>query len=152
MASELRENQTRETQKRRAWTPSGMLDTPEPPEGYHYRWVRHELKGVDDTRNVVSRFKQGYEPVTPKDLPSDFVAQVATDGVHAGAVINGDLILCKVPIETVRERKAYYRKKAQKQQDAVNHQLLKDNSPLAPIEVDHRTSVSKGNREMNFEE
>ena len=152
MASELRENQTRETQKRRAWTPSGMLDTPDAPEGYHYRWVRHELKGVDDTRNVVSRLRQGYEPVKPSDLPEDFVTQVATDGPHAGAVINGDLILCKIPMENIRERRAYYSSKAQKQQNAVNAQLLKDNSPIAPIDVSNKSSVSTGNREMNFED
>lgn len=152
MASELRESKTRETQKRRAWQPSAMLDLPDAPEGYHYRWVRHQLKGDDDTRNVVSRYRQGYEPVKPDELPADFVTQVATDGPNAGTVINGDLMLCKIPIESVRERRKHYRGKSQKQQDAVNHQLLKDNSPIAPIEVDHRSTVSKGNREMNFED
>jgi hypothetical protein len=29
--------------RKKTWTPPSKLDTPTPPDGVHYRWVRHEL-------------------------------------------------------------------------------------------------------------
>ncbi len=38
-----RRMETREkTARPRGWTPPSNLDAPEPPEGFHHRWVRAE--------------------------------------------------------------------------------------------------------------
>ena len=55
---------TREQQTRKkGWTPPSNLDAPEPPEGFHHRWVRLEYRGTQDDKNVVARISTGDEPV-----------------------------------------------------------------------------------------
>ena len=62
---ETREQQTR----KKGWTPPSNLDAPEPPEGFHHRWVRFEYRGTQDDKNVVSRIRSGYEPVKADEYP-----------------------------------------------------------------------------------
>lgn len=155
MAKAMRENETREAQsrdndKRRVWQPHGMTDTPEPPAGWLYRWVRHELRGDDDSSNVIKRMREGYEPVRVDELPEDFVAQTVTDGKHAGVVRNGDLILCKIPVETVQEREQYFRDRTARLQDSVDATLMRHQNEAMPISQDRKSSVSRG--QPNFEE
>ena len=50
---EPREAQTREKKAtRKQWAPPSALDAPNPPEGYVHRWVRMEVRGQDDQKNV----------------------------------------------------------------------------------------------------
>ena len=46
--SENHANNTR----RKPWTPVRKLETPEPPEGYEYRWIRESMLGQEDRSNV----------------------------------------------------------------------------------------------------
>jgi hypothetical protein len=62
---ETREQQTR----KKGWTPPSNLDAPEPPEGFHHRWVRFEYRGTQDDKNVVARIRSGYEPVKADEYP-----------------------------------------------------------------------------------
>ena len=39
---------------RKPWRRPQMLDTPEPPEGYEYRWIRAEIVGQEDRKNVTN--------------------------------------------------------------------------------------------------
>ena len=44
-----RKLETREKDARkRGWVPPSNLEAPEPPEGYHHRWVRAEYRGMAD--------------------------------------------------------------------------------------------------------
>ncbi|MHA2429161.1 MAG: hypothetical protein ACXADB_14160, partial [Candidatus Hermodarchaeia archaeon] len=65
-------NTTRKTRdsstRRKSWTPPNRLETPAPPEGYKYRWVRHEVVGKDDNANVYERNRQGYSVVMADEL------------------------------------------------------------------------------------
>jgi hypothetical protein len=149
MAKQMREDGMRETQKRKEWRPPGSLDTPEPPNGFKYRWVRYAVKNDDDTRNVVNRMQEGYEFVDPKELGEDFVAHVATDGKQAGRVIQGDLVLCKIPVENVEAREAYVQGRTQMLQDSVDQQLLRNQTEEMPISIDRKSSVTRG--KPNFE-
>ena len=48
-----RSAETRETQTRsKPWTPPSMLDAPEPPPGYQFRWIREATRGNDDNSNM----------------------------------------------------------------------------------------------------
>ena len=41
-----RKIETREKKARkRGWVPPSSLEAPEPPEGFHHRWVRAEFRG-----------------------------------------------------------------------------------------------------------
>ena len=57
-----RKQETREKDARpRGWVPPSNLEAPEPPEGFHHRWVRLEYRGMADEKNVIGRLRSGYE-------------------------------------------------------------------------------------------
>jgi hypothetical protein len=129
------------------------LETPKAPDGVHYRWVRHELLGDDHAGNVHERTRQGYEPVRPEELGGDWQADVLDTGKHAGIVRSGDLILMKVDQDIVDQRNEYFANKTKAQEGAVNSELQKNNSAVAPISQDEQSSVSVGGgRNAKFED
>ena len=139
---------TRETETRRKpWTPPALLDTPTPPVGMHYRWIRAEMMGDADKLNMGKRLREGYVPVKPEEVEEQgFSLPTIDDGRHAGVIGVGGLILAKIPIETVEERTAYYAAQTRNQQSAYDQELSKESNPLMPIGAPQRDSkASFGN-------
>ena len=121
-----REAQTRDKQEvRKPWAPPSALDAPNPPEGYIHRWVRMEIRGQDDSKNVMARLREGWEPVRADENP-DFDSPTVDEGKFEGVIGVGGLILCRIPLETVQERADYFAKKTQSQMDAVVNDMMKD--------------------------
>jgi len=124
---------------RKPWRPPSMLDTPPAPEGYTYRWIRAELVGEEDRKNVMSRMREGFELVRSEEI-KDFDLPSMDDGRHAGVVAVGGLLLAKIPNETRDERNAYFNDRAQLQQDAVDNDLMKESDPSSPMLKPQRTT------------
>jgi len=124
---------------RKPWRPPSMLDTPPAPEGYTYRWIRAELVGEEDRKNVMSRMREGFELVRAEEI-GDFELPTMDDGRHAGVVAVGGLLLAKIPNETRDERNAYFNDRAQLQQDAVDNDLMKESDPSSPMLKPQRTT------------
>ena len=125
---EPREAQTREKKvARKPWAPPSALDAPKPPEGHVHRWVRLEIRGQDDRKNVMARLREGWEPVRADEYP-DFESPVVEEGKFEGVIGVGGLILCRIPIETVQERDAFFASKTQNQMDAVDNDMMRDGS------------------------
>ena len=120
---------------RKPWSPPSTLDIPPAPEGYTYRWIRAEIVGQEDRKNVSSRLSEGFDLVRSEELEDsdqdlfDSVQQ----GKHAGVVARGGLLLAKIPNETREERNSYYAARAQTQQDAVDNDLMRESDPSSPI-------------------
>ena len=134
---------------RKPWRPPSMLETPPAPEGYTYRWIRAEIVGQEDRKNVTSRLREGFELVKADELDG-FELPTLDDGRHAGVVSVGGLLLAKIPNETRQERNAYFQARSQTQQDAVDNDLMKESDPASPIlRPERKTSVTfgGGNRE-----
>lgn len=125
-SSETREKETR----RKPWSPPSRLDAPPAPEGYKHRWLRAEVNGNLDNQNIYSKLREGYELVRLEDLPEEYRGMLPTmdDGKHAGVVAVGGLLLARIPDETVDERNAYFRKKAQDQLHAVDNEMMRENA------------------------
>jgi len=141
---------TRETETRRKpWQPPSMLDTPTPPAGMHYRWIRAEMMGDADKLNIGKRFREGYVPVKPEEVyDQGFELPTIDDGKHAGVVGVGGLILAKIPVETKEERDAYYHELTQSQQRGIDSDLKKESNASMPIQAPNRkTHVEFGNPE-----
>ena len=133
--------------RRKPWTPPAMLETPEPPEGYKYRWIRAEMLGQEDKLNMGKRFREGYEVVRPEEVP-DFQLATMDDGKQAGVIGVGGLILAKIPIETSNERKAYYEAQTGNQLQAIDAELAKESNAVMPMGKPQREShTSFGNPE-----
>jgi hypothetical protein len=89
-SAETRASQTRRT----PWKPPSMLDAPEAPAGYQFRWIREATRGQDDKSNMSKRIREGYEPVRAEDYP-EFEAPTIDSGSNIGVIGVGGLILAK---------------------------------------------------------
>ena len=143
-SAETRASQTRRT----PWTPPSMLDAPNPPPGYQFRWIREATRGQDDKSNMSKRIREGYEPVRAEDYP-DFEAPTIDDGSRSGVIGVGGLILAKVPVETAQERDAYFKTQTSDQLNGVDHNYLRESDPKMPIkdsDIQRSSKVQFGSR------
>ena len=123
-----RASRTREKDARRKpWAPPSMLDAPPAPEGFKHRWIRAEVRGYDDQKNISGRLREGYELVRQDEFP-DFEAPVIESGKYAGVFGVGGLILARIPLETVEERRAYFDGRTKDQMEAVDHDMMRENA------------------------
>lgn len=135
------------TARRKPWQPPSMLDAPEAPPGYKHRWVRAEVRGHDDKANMSKRIREGWEPVRAEEHP-EFEAPTVEDGRHAGVIGVGGLVLAKMPIETVEQRRAYYNQLAADQIQSVDSNLMRESDSRMPISKPNRNTqvtFGKGN-------
>ena len=103
-----RAGQTREKTKRKVvWTPPSYLDTPNAPTGFRHRWVRAEILGYVDTKNIQGRLRTGYELVRADEYPKDDYPAIP-DGKYAGVIGHGGLVLTRVPEEIAQARADYF--------------------------------------------
>ncbi len=45
--------------RRKPWRPVRKLETPPPPPGFVYRWIRESMLGNEDRANVSRRLREG---------------------------------------------------------------------------------------------
>jgi hypothetical protein len=141
-----RASQTRaKTQRKQVWTPPSYLDTPNAPTGFRHRWVRVEILGYVDTKNIQGRLRSGYELVRADQYPEDDFP-VISDGKYAGVIGHGGLVLTRVPEEIARQRAKYFGKLGQEQMDAVDNDLMKEQHRSMPINIDRQSRTTFGGR------
>ena len=121
-AKKIRSKETR----RKPWSPPSVLDSPPPPDGFRHRWIRAETRGFDDTKNISSRLREGWELVRKDEYP-DFELPVVDAGKYKGVFGVGGLILARIPEETASERNAYYSKLSNDQMEAVDSNMMREN-------------------------
>ena len=91
-----RKQETREKDARpRGWVPPSNLEAPEPPEGFHHRWVRLEYRGMADEKNVIGRLRSGYEFVKADEYPDRMDLPSIADGKYKGVIGIGGLALMR---------------------------------------------------------
>ena len=141
-----RASQTRAKEKRKiVWTPPSYLDTPNAPTGFRHRWVRVEIMGYVDTKNIQGRLRSGYELVRADEYPDDEYPAIP-DGKYAGVIGHGGLVLTRVPEEIAKQRSDYFAKLGQDQMDAVDERLKQEEHKSMPIEIDRQSRTTFGGR------
>ena len=133
--------------RKKVWAPPSSLDAPPPPNGYKHRWIRAESMGFNDTANISKRLREGYELVRAEELKSQIGENdypVISDGKHEGVVGVGGLLLARIPEEIVESRKNYFKSKTKQQMDAVDRDVLKEQRPEMPINIDRQSRVTFG--------
>ena len=141
-----RASQTREkTKRKQVWTPPSYLDTPNAPAGFRHRWVRVEIMGFLDTKNIQGRLRSGYELVRADEFPGDDYPAIS-DGKYAGVIGHGGLVLTRVPDEIAKQRSDYFAKLGQEQMDAVDERLRQEEHKSMPIDIDRQSRTTFGGR------
>jgi hypothetical protein len=141
-----RASQTREKDlRKKVWTPPSYLDTPNAPTGFRHRWVRVEILGYVDTKNIQGRLRSGYELVRADEFPEDDYPAIP-DGKYEGVIGHGGLVLTRVPEEIARQLSAYFARLANEQIEAVDNDLLKAEHKSMPIDIDRQSRTTFGGR------
>lgn len=130
----------------RPWTPPANLTAPEPRPGYVQRWIRVAMRGEDDVGNIAQSFQEGWQPRRADTVTGDFTPPTISHGKYAGYIGVHGLILCEMPAETDRQRKAYYRNLTAKQAAAVQTDLQRESNPDMPISQTRKSEVEMGKK------
>ena len=140
-----RANQTRSKSERpKVWVPPSSLDAPPAPDGFRYRWIRAEVQGFQDTTNITSRQREGYELVRAEEVENASDYPVLDEGKYKGVIGVGGLLLAKVPIEIAKQRQEYMTKRHEERSEAVSNDLMKEQDSRMPINVDRQSRVTFG--------
>ena len=140
-----RANQTRSNSERpKVWVPPSSLDAPPAPDGFRYRRIRAETVGFQDTKNIASRMREGYELVRAEEVQNASDYPVLDEGRNKGVIGVGGLLLAKVPIEIAKQRQEYMTRRHAERSDAVENDLMKEQDERMPINVERQSRVTFG--------
>ena len=140
-----RANQTRSKSERpKVWVPPSSLDAPPAPDGFRYRWIRAEVQGFQDTTNITSRQREGYELVRAEEVQNASDYPVIDNGKYKGVIGVGGLLLAKVPEEIAKQRQAYMTSRHEDRSNAVENDLMKEQDSRMPINVERQSRVTFG--------
>ena len=140
-----RANQTRSKSERpKVWVPPSSLDAPPAPDGFRYRWIRAEVIGFQDTKNVTGRLREGYELVRAEEVENASDYPVLEEGRYKGVIGVGGLLLAKVPEEIAKQRQDYMASRHKDRSEAVANDLLKEQDSRMPINVERESRVTFG--------
>jgi len=139
-----RASQSRDKSKRpQTWTPPSSLDAPPAPDGYRHRWVRTEVLGFDDTKNMSGKLRSGFELVRADEYPDSQYPQMK-DGKYAGVIGVGGLVLARIPEEIAKSREEWFKKQTQAKDEAINNDLMKEQHSSMPINAERQSRVTFG--------
>ena len=133
--------------RNKPWTPPSSLDAPPAPKGFKHRWIRTESIGFMDTGNVSKKLREGWEFVRAEEVKNqlgDHDYPVVQQGQYQGLIGVGGLVLARIPEEVVLERREYFRKITADQVKAVDNDILREQRPEMPVNIDRQTRVSFG--------
>lgn len=96
-------------------------------DGYALRLVRWAIRGEPDYRYLNRREQEGYEFVSAKELPADYLRMLRvrdTGTVHGLVTNGGDLCLMKIDMDLQKSRTEFFNDQAQKELDSVDVHVL----------------------------
>ena len=139
-----RASQTRtKAEAPKTWTPPSSLDAPPAPDGFRHRWIRVEVLGFDDTKNMSGKLREGWELVRADEYPDQDYPSMTT-GKYSGVNGVGGLVLARIPEEIALQREAYYKSQTKSREEAVDNDILKEQHPSMPINQERQTRVTFG--------
>ena len=139
-----RASQSREQTKRpTTWTPPSSLDAPPAPDGFRHRWIRTEVLGFDDTKNMSGKIRSGWELVRADQYPDQDYPSLK-EGKYAGVIGVGGLVLARIPEEIAKSREDFFKKQTQAKDEAINNDLMKEQHSSMPINAERQSRVTFG--------
>ena len=139
-----RASQTRaKAESKKVWTPPNSLDAPPAPTGYRHQWIRSEILGASDAKNIASSLREGWELVRADEYPESNYPSIH-EGRYAGVIGVGGLLLARIPEEIALQIDAYYKKQNDAKEEAVDNNLMKEQHPSMPFNSERQTRVTFG--------
>jgi hypothetical protein len=105
------------------------------------------VQGFDDTSNVSRKLREGWEFVRADTIVNELGKNdypTISEGKHQGLIGIGGLVLARIPIELLEARQAYFAKITQDRMQSVDSDLMKEQHPDMPINIDRQSKVTFG--------
>ena len=139
-----RASQSRQAEEKpKVWTPPNALEAPPAPDGYRQRWLATEIRGQDNSNNITNKLRAGWSLVRADAYPGQHYNS-HTEGKYAGMIGSGGLVLARIPEEILVSRAEYFDKITQDRMNAVDNDLMKEQHPDMPINIDRQSRVTFG--------
>ena len=139
-----RASQTRDKiEVKKVWTPPNSLDAPPAPTGYRHQWIRAEVLGQQDTKNVAASLREGWELVRADEYP-DQNFPTMDEGRYAGVIGVGGLLLARIPEEIALQIDEYYKQRTRDKEEAINNDLMKERQAGMKFGNESTSSVTFG--------
>ena len=132
---------------KKLWAPPSSLDAPPAPNGYAHRWIRTSVQGFEDTANVSKKLREGWDFVKVDQIKEEIGENkfpFYTEGQYQGCIGIGGLVLARIPVEILEARAEYFNKITQDRMNAVDNDLMKEQHPDMPINIDRQSRVTFG--------
>jgi len=146
--TQVRDNAVRGLQERNPeefrkyqWKPAEALPMPKAPPGMHYRYIRKSIGAYQDVNNFGRAMREGWVPVPLADHP-EMETSVDPSARSAGNIEIGALVLCKIPTEVIEARNKYFNDFSNRQMEAVDNNLMRENDPRMPLFNNRETKVT----------
>jgi hypothetical protein len=100
-----------------------------------------------DTGNVSKKLREGWEFVRAEEVQNeigDHDYPVIHEGKYMGLIGVGGLVLARIPEEIVEQRKQYFNNVTVDQVKAVDNDILKEQRPEMPVNIDRQSRVTFG--------
>jgi len=134
------------------WKRPSNLDAPPPRPGFVQRWIRYRAGNVEDTDNIEKMMDQGWRPVDKTTTKAGHELTARTQGQYGKYYVKRGLMLMEMPVKTMQQRNAFYRKKLLTMTKSVERDLLKDNNRVMPVlQPENRTRVTSKARRGNLD-
>lgn len=140
-----RDLETRDSFERpKQWMPPELLPSPNPEEGYEFRWIRVSTLNSPDPMNISSKLREGWEPVKASEHPEIQLMAAGDKPRFPDSIEIGGLILCKTPKEFVSQRNNYFQRQTDSQMQSVDNNFMRENDPRMPLFKERRSEVKFG--------
>ena len=132
-----------QTERPKQWQRPETLPQPDKQPGYAYRWIRVSMMNQADARNISSKMREGWEPVRIEEQPKFQLLTDPNSRFKDNIEVAG-LLLCKMPLEFVEQRKEYFDKQTQAQAESVDNSFMRESDARMPLFKERKSSASFG--------
>ena len=132
-----------QAERPKQWMRPETLPQPDKEPGYAYRWIRVSMLNQADARNISSKMREGWEPVRIEEQPKFKLLTDPNSRFKDNIEVAG-LLLCKMPLEFVEQRKEYFDKQTQAQAESVESNFMRENDARMPLFKERKSSASFG--------
>jgi hypothetical protein len=140
-----RELETRAKMERpKQWMLPELLPSPNPEDGYEFRWIRISTLGTADPGHISAKLREGWEPVKASEHPEIQIMATGDKPRFPDSIEIGGLLLCKTPKEFVEQRNSYYQRQTDGQMQSVDNAFMRENDPRMPVFKERRSEVKFG--------
>jgi len=132
-----------QAERPKQWQRPETLPQPDKQPGYAYRWIRVAMMNQADARNISSKIREGWEPVRIEEQPKFQLLTDPNSRFKDNIEVAG-LLLCKMPLEFVEQRKEYFDKQTQAQAESVDNSFMRESDARMPLFKERKSSASFG--------